>query len=40
MDRLAALQDDGVETVYLPILDLSDLDHLEFLAAEVVPHPG
>ncbi|AWB85339.1 LLM class F420-dependent oxidoreductase [Mycetocola zhujimingii] len=38
IDRLGALQDDGVETVYLQILDLSDLDHLELLAAEVTPH--
>lgn len=38
IDRLGALQDDGVETAYLQILDLSDLEHLEFLAAEVVPH--
>ena len=38
IDRLGALQNDGVETVYLQILDLSDLEHLEFLAAEVTPH--
>ena len=38
VDRLGALHDDGVETVYLQILDLADLDHLDFLAAEVVPH--
>ena len=38
IDRLGALQDDGVQTTYLQILDLSDLEHLEFLAAEVVPH--
>lgn len=38
VDRLGALQSDGVETVYLQILDLSDLEHLEFLAAEVTPH--
>lgn len=38
LDRLGSLQDDGVETTYLQILDLKDLDHLEFLAAEVVPH--
>ena len=27
----------GVETVYLQVLDLDDLDHLELLAAEVMP---
>ena len=37
VDRLGALAADGVECVYLQIMDLSDLDHLEFLAAEVVP---
>ncbi|MFC5929964.1 LLM class F420-dependent oxidoreductase [Cryobacterium melibiosiphilum] len=37
VDRLGALAADGVEAVYLQIMDLSDLDHLEFLAAEVVP---
>ena len=37
VDRLGALADSGVECVYLQIMDLSDLDHLEFLAAEVVP---
>lgn len=40
VDRLGSLQDDGVETVYLQILDLADLDHLEYLAAEVVPQVG
>ncbi|MBG6237422.1 F420-dependent oxidoreductase-like protein [Mycetocola sp. CAN_C7] len=38
VDRIGALQNDGVETVYLQILDLADLEHLELLAAEVVPH--
>ena len=38
VDRLGSLQDDGVECAYLQILDLGDLDHLEFVAAEVVPH--
>ncbi|GEP28646.1 LLM class F420-dependent oxidoreductase [Cryobacterium sp. Hh7] len=37
VDRLGALADSGVECVYLQIMDLSDLEHLEFLAAEVVP---
>ncbi|WP_022883613.1 LLM class F420-dependent oxidoreductase [Glaciibacter superstes] len=37
VDRLGALADDGVECVYLQILDLYDLEHLDFLAREVVP---
>lgn len=37
VDTLGALAEIGVETVYLQILDLSDLDHLELIAAEVVP---
>ncbi|MCU1635881.1 MAG: class flavin-dependent oxidoreductase [Cryobacterium sp.] len=37
VDRLGTLQDDGVECVYLQIMDLADLDHLDFLAREVVP---
>jgi F420-dependent oxidoreductase-like protein len=37
VDRLGALAADGVECVYLQIMDLADLDHLDFLAREVVP---
>lgn len=37
VDRLGALAEDGVECVYLQIMDLSDLDHLDFIAREVVP---
>ncbi|WP_066039448.1 LLM class F420-dependent oxidoreductase [Herbiconiux solani] len=37
VDKLAALREDGAETVYLQILDLHDLDHLELIAQEVVP---
>jgi hypothetical protein len=37
MDRLGTLADSGVECVYLQIMDLADLDHLEWFAAEVVP---
>lgn len=40
VDRLGALADDGVECVYLQILDLADLDHLDFIAREVVPQLG
>lgn len=37
VDRLGALEADGVECVYLQMLDLHDLDHLDFFASEVVP---
>jgi F420-dependent oxidoreductase-like protein len=37
IDRLGALQADGVECVYLQIMDLQDLDHLDFIAREIVP---
>lgn len=37
VDKLGALAEIGVETVYLQIMDMRDLDHLELIAAEVVP---
>jgi alkanesulfonate monooxygenase SsuD/methylene tetrahydromethanopterin reductase-like flavin-dependent oxidoreductase (luciferase family) len=37
VDRLGVLAADGVECVYLQIMDLADLDHLDFLAREVMP---
>ncbi|MCU1422311.1 MAG: class F420-dependent oxidoreductase [Microbacteriaceae bacterium] len=37
VDRLGALRESGAERVYLQLLDMSDLDHLDFLAREVVP---
>ena len=36
-DRLRAFADQGVDRVYLQVLDLQDLDHLELIAAEVAP---
>ena len=38
VDRIAGLADLGVETLYLQVLDFDDLDVLEFLASEIVPH--
>lgn len=38
VDRLGALREMGADRVYLQILDLQDLDHLELIAAEVMPH--
>jgi F420-dependent oxidoreductase-like protein len=35
---LARWRDAGAERMYLQVLDLSDLDHLELVAAEVAPH--
>lgn len=40
VDRLGKLKDDGVECVYLQMLDLHDLDHLDFIAREIVPQLG
>jgi alkanesulfonate monooxygenase len=37
IDTIRAYADQGVEHVYLQVLDLSDLDHLDLIAAEVVP---
>ncbi|GFG52911.1 LLM class F420-dependent oxidoreductase [Mycolicibacterium agri] len=37
VDKLAAFAEAGVQRVYLQLLDMSDLDHLEFFAADVVP---
>jgi alkanesulfonate monooxygenase SsuD/methylene tetrahydromethanopterin reductase-like flavin-dependent oxidoreductase (luciferase family) len=36
-ERLTAFADAGVQRVYLQLLDLSDLDHLDLFAAEVMP---
>jgi F420-dependent oxidoreductase-like protein len=38
IDRLAALSALGAETVYLQVLDVDDLELLELLAADVLPH--
>ena len=37
-ERLRAFAAAGVDRVYLQVLDLHDLDHLELVAAEVAPH--
>jgi alkanesulfonate monooxygenase SsuD/methylene tetrahydromethanopterin reductase-like flavin-dependent oxidoreductase (luciferase family) len=36
-DNLGAYIEVGVQRVYLQLLDMSDLDHLEFFATQVVP---
>jgi len=40
VDKLRAFGDAGATRAYLQVLDLSDLDHLELIAAEVMPHVG
>ena len=37
VDRLGQFADAGVQRVYLQVLDLSDLDHVALLGAEVLP---
>ena len=39
-DKLGAYRQIGVQRVYLQVLDMSDLDHVEFFANEVVPQFG
>ncbi|CDO09262.1 TIGR03560 family F420-dependent LLM class oxidoreductase [Mycolicibacterium cosmeticum] len=39
-DKLGAYLDAGVTRVYLQVLDMSDLDHLEFFASEVIGQLG
>jgi F420-dependent oxidoreductase-like protein len=39
-DKLGAYAQAGVQRVYLQLLDLSDLTHLEFFAREVIPQLG
>jgi F420-dependent oxidoreductase-like protein len=38
IDMLGKLHELGIERVYLQFLDLSDLDHLRLVAADVAPH--
>ncbi len=40
VDRLAQWRDAGAGTLYLQVLDLSDLDHLRLIAREVAPALG
>jgi F420-dependent oxidoreductase-like protein len=38
VDKLGRFADIGASRIYLQVLDLHDLDHLELIAAEVMPH--
>jgi F420-dependent oxidoreductase-like protein len=40
VERLREWATFGAERVYLQMLDLADLDHLDLVAAEVMPHTG
>ena len=37
VDKLGAFAEIGVQRVYLQLLDMSDLDHLDLFASEVLP---
>ena len=37
-DKIGRFADLGAERVYLQVLDLADLDHLDLIATEVMPH--
>ena len=39
-DKLDVFAEAGVQRVYLQVLDQSDLDHVEYFAAEVIPQLG
>jgi F420-dependent oxidoreductase-like protein len=39
-DKLDAFAEAGVQRVYVQVLDQSDLDHVEYFAAEVIPQLG
>jgi alkanesulfonate monooxygenase len=38
IDRIGAYAEAGAERIYLQTLDLTDLEHLDLIAAEVMPH--
>ncbi|WP_078307489.1 MULTISPECIES: LLM class F420-dependent oxidoreductase [unclassified Mycobacterium] len=40
VDKLGAYVDAGVQRVYVQLLDMQDLDHLEFFASTVIPQFG
>jgi alkanesulfonate monooxygenase SsuD/methylene tetrahydromethanopterin reductase-like flavin-dependent oxidoreductase (luciferase family) len=40
VDRIGSLRELGITRVYLQVLDLHDLDHLELVASEVAPQLG
>lgn len=38
IDKIGMWRDHEVQTIYLQMLDLSDLEHLDLIASEVIPH--
>jgi alkanesulfonate monooxygenase SsuD/methylene tetrahydromethanopterin reductase-like flavin-dependent oxidoreductase (luciferase family) len=38
VEKLQRLRDLGADRVYLQLVDVRDLEHLELIAAEVLPH--
>ncbi|MFF5206942.1 LLM class F420-dependent oxidoreductase [Streptosporangium sp. NPDC000396] len=38
VEKIGRFAELGAERIYLQVMDLSDLDHLELIAAEVLPH--
>lgn len=40
VDKLGTFAEHGVQRLYLQMLDLHDLDHLEVIASDVLPHVG
>jgi alkanesulfonate monooxygenase SsuD/methylene tetrahydromethanopterin reductase-like flavin-dependent oxidoreductase (luciferase family) len=40
VDKLGPFAEAGVQRVYLQLLDMSDLDHLDLFASEVLPQLG
>jgi alkanesulfonate monooxygenase SsuD/methylene tetrahydromethanopterin reductase-like flavin-dependent oxidoreductase (luciferase family) len=37
VDRISAITELGVDRLYLQVVDLHDLDHLDFIAREIIP---
>jgi alkanesulfonate monooxygenase SsuD/methylene tetrahydromethanopterin reductase-like flavin-dependent oxidoreductase (luciferase family) len=40
VDKLSKYIELGVQRIYLQLLDMSDFDHLEFFAGQVIPQVG
>ncbi|MFV2197576.1 LLM class F420-dependent oxidoreductase [Nocardiopsis sp. LOL_012] len=40
VDRIGAFGEAGADRIYLQVLDMADLDHLELVAAKIVPQLG
>jgi alkanesulfonate monooxygenase SsuD/methylene tetrahydromethanopterin reductase-like flavin-dependent oxidoreductase (luciferase family) len=38
LERIGEFADWGSDRLYLQVLDLADIDHLELIAAEILPH--